>query len=318
MWVAEDAFGETLSFTRDGWEVEVKLPSTREDFGLYRPEWIREYPNGPFGGGSSGTAGTGNYVRHVTAIQVTVRGDAEVSAESFDSGDLDALREGFAHHDRALAVAESAAADFVGWVRVERNQPWLGQSHSRPPRIGLVNHWDEDADRWLRVGGSSGVVVQAMPRERAVRAEDVAAYAISLGQGEEPGLAESLLRDGQYLIETDPPNPAQAVLLAAIGSEVKVKQTLRARATPEALPFVEYILEKPREVTQAAASLVDTPMKLVSGRSLKEERRPLFNAVGKLFEDRNAVAHKAGAIDLQTARNHIKTALALFDWLDGV
>lgn len=77
MWVAEDALGKTLSFTRDGWEVEIKLPFAREDFGLYRPEWVREYPEGPFGGGTSGRAGTSNFVRQVTAIQVTVWGDAK-------------------------------------------------------------------------------------------------------------------------------------------------------------------------------------------------------------------------------------------------
>ena len=105
-------------------------------------------------------------------------------------------------------------------------------------------------------------------------------------------VGESLLADALYFLASDPPDPQRAVITAAIGCEVKVKQTIRSKAPAVLIKLIDLILDSPRDWSLAAIALFDrgaeAGLRLILGRTIGE----LFKRVALLFEVRNKIAHK--------------------------
>jgi hypothetical protein len=94
---------------------------------------------------------------------------------------------------------------------------------------------------------------------------------------------------------------------------------LRESATSELRPLLDIVLDSPRDVSIAAGQLLDKPLKVITGMSLKEADKPLFKRVTeKLFPLRNRVAHYGHRPTTQEARNAVATVTDLFAWLDGL
>ena len=106
--------------------------------------------------------------------------------------------------------------------------------------------------------------------------------------------------------------------MAAIASELKIKDTLRQKTPDHRRELVEVILKNWREVDIAIAELPHKPMKGAIGRSLHEDDPDLFAAVRALFTRRNAIAHRGEAPTLAEARDSVGAAVGLSAWLDSL
>ncbi len=304
-----DGLGQAIEFERDGWHVRVDLPKERTDWFLDKDK--TNYPSGPFA-----SASTASEVVPIIAVRVSVSREAPFGANDMDS---QSAQDGLTAYDTdALAFAESVVSDLVGWARIQKGQAWLGMSHARPVPVGPRFTFDEDADEQI-VYGTGQVVFEDREPKIAISTDDFKRFAPLLGDGRpDMPLGDVLIADGRHLLTLEKPNPSQAVLLAAIGSEVKVKAALRAKADAAQRPFVELILSKPREVTVQAISLFDQVMTLVNGRSLKSDNNALFVSLGRLFELRNAVAHKGELVTAAQAGPAVSAAVDAASWLDGL
>ena len=84
-------------------------------------------------------------------------------------------------------------------------------------------------------------------------------------------------------------------------------------------PLVDIILDSPRDVSVAAGQLLDKPMRAATGRSLRDDDKPLFVAVTEtLFPLRNKVAHRGFSPAITEAREAVTRAEVLFHWLATV
>jgi hypothetical protein len=99
---------------------------------------------------------------------------------------------------------------------------------------------------------------------------------------------------------------------------VKIKTTLAAKAPVDKRGLVQIILKNFREVDVAVGELPHKTMKAAVGRSLHEDDPTLFDAVKKLFKDRNDIAHRGEPPSLDQARTDVKAAVDIFSWLDSL
>ncbi len=309
LWLRPEALGEAIEFERDGWLVRVEFPRDPDDWYLKQGDKKR-FPAGPLAGPR-----TGGEVIPIVALRVSVTRDAPFGADVVDRAASDALTE---HDDEAEAMAQAVVAELVGWTRIQKGQPWLGMSHSSPERVGGRYTFDVDANEPIIYATGQIIMVDRKP-ELAIDVADFQALAPFLGDNRpEMPLGDVLIADGRHLLTLGKPNPSQAVLLAAIGSEVKVKATLRANADATQGLLVDYILGNPRDVTVQAANLFDQVMFLVAGRSLKADNKPVFKALQKLFELRNAVAHRGKVVSVDDAGPAVSAAVDAAKWLDSL
>ncbi len=307
LWLLPESLGRAIEFDRDGWRVRVELPRDFADWYLLDGD-KRNYPNGPFAGQRTGK------VVPIVAIRVSVSREAPFGATDLESRSAE---DGLTRYDReAHAQARAVVEELVGWARILKGQAWLGMSHVRPVQVGPRFTFDEDADQPI-VYGMGKIVVEERSPSLAIGAADFDALAPLLSDGRpDLPLADVLIADGQHLLTLDKPNPSQAVLLAAIGSEIKVKGVLRTRADATQSPLVDFILGNPREVSLQAIGLFDQVMQLVIGRSLKTDDKGVFKSLDRLFVLRNAVAHRGVAVSIADARTAVSAAVAAAHWLD--
>jgi hypothetical protein len=188
------------------------------------------------------------------------------------------------------------------------------------------------------VGGDEPLVHVGMQRGREALAATVAVFQIALlvessVSSQDPPEADK--SDGQKALEeafeialagsgvqsqraASRRDVWRAVLLAAIASEVKIKDTLRQKTPDHRRELAEVTLKNWREVDIAIAELPHKPMKGAIGRSLHEDDPDLFAAVRALFTRRNAIAHRGEAPTLAEARDSVGAAVGLSAWLDSL
>jgi hypothetical protein len=121
---------------------------------------------------------------YVRRFRVDVEFDSDVSIALWRGGveeDRQRAVEEFKHAER---VAQEVAADFLGWVRVERGQSWLGPSGFAPKRSGRSVLLDIDADERLPLGVES-MTVSALPDESALEVDAIEAIVRRLREEDE-------------------------------------------------------------------------------------------------------------------------------------
>jgi hypothetical protein len=134
-------------------------------------------------------------------------------------------------------------------------------------------------------------------------------------KGVDPPLAETLLADAAYHAwHQEPPHPSQAVLVAAIASEIKVKTDIRTRCKPEQEALIRYLLDERRAT--GARPLFHEIIRRSQGRSLLESDALLFDRIRRLFERRNQIAHSGVVPPADEAGELVRAARAAFRWLD--
>ena len=313
--VEKSALGATIDFQRAGYRIQIYLPS--EDGGFPDPE---ESTLKVFG--DQAGIKDGGPIRTVLVIRVAVWGDGPVGAVNFehpeDDGSVEgAIEEGINFLERTFYAAEAATADLIDWMRIH-GQPWLALHGEKPRSIDWSSLFDETVGRPLPVA-FRGAVLPRFPAASAIGRNLFSSMSKLLDEnGQTLPIAETLLADSHHFLASQPPDLSRAVLLAAIASEVKVKEVLRLRSSPQVLPVLDLLLENPRDWSMAAAALFDKAMLAVTGTSLRTSHRVLFNGISDLFAIRNRIAHRGEKPSEEAAKKAIVAATQTFAWLNGL
>jgi hypothetical protein len=220
--------------------------------------------------------------------------------------------------ERAGLVADAAIDRLLAWTRVRHRQAWLGLYGEPVRRIGSDEVVDLDATRRLPWPAQLDMAFNVVERETPLNAERINALRELVEANSSPELPELLLADAQFIASSaEPPDPSRALLIAAVACEVKIKAFLRTSATAEQAPLMELLLSNPRDWSLAAAALFDKPLKIVASRSLKEEQG-LWKRIRKLFEQRNALAHRGKVPTEDEAKEGISASRDVFAWLESL
>ena len=214
--------------------------------------------------------------------------------------------------DRANDVARAIANDLLAWTRSQYRHSWLGLSHEPAHEAGPASLIEAESGRRLPIGHSYVGVSQFRNTDLALSLSELHALLDSVRAEASPPIPESLLSDAQFLAwELHPPDATRAVLMAAIACELKVKESLRDRCPDDQADLLDYVLENPREITVTAADgLFDKLMEVAQGRSLRRADGELFKRIRRLFEARNAIAHRGLAPAPEEASELVRAARA--------
>lgn len=306
LWIFDEVGERSIDFDRDGAQITISLPLYEEgstDQRLY--------------GSASETSPKGT-ARPLRRFTVAVTAEGAVGAADFGTSRDEAVERAHDFKLRQFEVARRIAADFIDDIRVRRNQPWLSP---HPPRLIATKLVDTEAGKDLPVGWAPRLTVFVGAGAAAID-EDVLTGPIrtALSAATYPGVAEILLADARHhVIRADIKHEAAiALLLAAIAVEVKAKQSLRQKTSAERLALLDVVVDSPRDVTVAAANLLDRVARAVVGRSLRDDNLALFKRVDLLFQRRNAFAHRAEYPSETEARDATNAARAVFEWLDSL
>jgi hypothetical protein len=228
----------------------------------------------------------------------------------------------------ASKVAFDVAEDFLSWLRVLAGQFWIGASHEPPSLAGAASLDDVETGEPVRnIGLELSFVVRGLSEAQALEQRGLDEIATRLANEERAPEAGTLLADAQATI-TGPGaessraasrrDTRRAVLLAAIASEIKIKETLRKKTSTEKRDLVDVLINSWREVDTVTAGLTDKAMRAAVGHSLREDNKSLYKAVVKLFELRNQIAHRGKEPTISEAQIAVAAAVDLSKWLDAL
>lgn len=211
-------------------------------------------------------------------------------------------------------AADVAVQRLVEWSRVTLGQSWLGIYGEQVQRVCSDEVVDLDAGR--RLPWPARLDVPLPIRCDPWTVERIQHLRQLIEAGRVPDMSDSLLADAELLLTAgNPPDPSRALLIAAITCEIRVKAVLRDLSSADQAPLVDLLLSSPRDYSLAATALFDKPMRIVSGTSLKESDNALWKRVVRLFEHRNALAHRGVHPTAEQARDAVAAVAAAFDWL---
>src|SRR5205823_2602379 len=125
----------------------------------------------------------------------------------------------------------------------------------------------------------------------------VADYAAALNADQDAPISRALLADAFHAAiwserYTGWADVKRAVLLAAVALEIHVKSRLRETVRADVKDLLGELVPEKRQAVLPAIELFSSVAEAATGRSLRKESPDLFERVRKLFEDRNALAHR--------------------------
>jgi hypothetical protein len=312
LWVDDRILGSVIKCEREGYPVELRLPT--------RPDQFQEQTGLDTLAISDGVHWEGAEGRQfsiVNLVQVVVRGDLDLVPSDYDDMGIGGGGANKCHGFWAYTMgpANAVMSEFTEWARV-MGQPWLGLRGETPQTAGRQVIYDEDrsiplplAWPWWSKGGC--LIPEVVTMDRLETIKDLVI------RGVEPDLAHSTMADAQTLVAGGA-NAARAVLTAAIAVEVRTKEVLRRAGVPPADKVVGVLLDNPRDWSLAAASLLDKPMEAVTGRSLRKEDKDLYKAAERLFSTRNGIAHRGEGARGSEPHHLVDAASRVIAWLDTI
>lgn len=309
MWIKADAMGFDVALTAEGADpsIVLSLPSQES-------RWFRDDEDQiVFNGYSTHVGGP-----LVSACAVLVRMQVKFQSSSIDESDPTKLADACSKLvQESRRMAEDNLARFLDHIRIY-GQFWLGMSMQRPDLVdgpALYLLADGEEPRRLPGGGSLGPIYLDRP-DHAVGREVITRVAANVAHSVEPDLAAVLLADAKKLARYDTlPNLRHAVLLAAVSAELRIKAALIAAANEDQAHLVQLLFDKPRDFSVAALALLDQPLKIVTGQSLKEGDPKLFKAAQTLFEVRNKIVHSGRPYPASDLYDAINASQRLGDYL---
>jgi hypothetical protein len=210
---------------------------------------------------------------------------------------------------RAMALqAASVVKVYLDYVAVYEDQPWIKSRLDTPELVHLTQVFDSDGNR-VRIGYGSTITGIAFRNDSALTIEKQKKIISRVKQAKAIPLEDDFLRDARYLVSKGG-DPAQIVLFAAIACEIKIKTSLTKKASKKQSELLNLVINRPPVVT-----LMHTACKAICGKSLLEEDKDLYDKLANLFIDRNKVAHHGNVPPRGNARDHVNTAIKLFDWI---
>jgi hypothetical protein len=217
----------------------------------------------------------------------------------------------------AMSRAYTACSDAVAALRrtLRLDQPWIGLGDTEPEQIGSTYLVDLETGR--RLPGYGVMRSRVIADAKGLDAVSLQAAGETASSEEPVPTPESLLADARFLASyRRPPDPQKGVLVAAIACEVKAQQRLRMLARPDAAPVLDLLLDNPRAFPHAALELFDQVPLAIVGRSLRSDDKELFKQVQKLFEERNAVAHRGETPAVRDAQQLVSSVGRVFVWFE--
>lgn len=312
--VSPELLGSTMIVDRGGYRIHVTIPASEDEFG---PAW--ESGESVLAEGAQASDSGEWTCRMLQLIRLSV--ELELPDAALDD-DLD--RQTIDDTSRLLWLAADVARrclyDYVTHVRISHGQFWLAHSAEGPRVAWRTTVVDRGTGNKVRIGYSDPLKTGVWPCGKdalsaAAHAEAIRAVEIEA----EAGVSALLLADAMYLAWTaDSPQHREAVLLAAVAAEVKIKESLDSACAEPARPLLEFALQNPRDVSVQAVALYDKAAEAVTGRSLRKEDRELYKSLESLFKHRNAVAHRAVVVEAEQVRADIMAARDAMKWADSL
>jgi|GEM_PF-2980028 hypothetical protein len=324
IWLSRDCMAQSIRFNRDNLDGELRLPP----FGEVGPSSLTldQLHFDGYAGAASGQAGHPLPLRiAINQFRVTIRDDiAGISQADLRGPRANDVSDLISRHQQERKEwAERLAIDFLDRLRA-RGQTWLGPMRSISCDVAPhATTYEDDTNYRFLFGHGGTIVVPARPESADLDYGLSKSFTDSLAKSEALPLPELFLADADHFLGRGTQTDLQrAVLLAAIGCELKVKATLRTKVFPDGRALVEALLSNPRDFSMSAAGLFDKAMKAAVGRSLKEDDRALYKGIdnGKhgLFYKRNKIAHAGFVIGRDEAKESLSCARKVFAWLDGL
>jgi len=302
--LTRSVYGAKIEFLRDGHQVQIRFP--KEEDGGSISSW-------------SGSRSDPDVVVS-NSLQIAVIGDAAIGVRDFTGPQQEeAFNKAIAFADAALNLAQAVASELLERIRI-MGQPWLCL-HGQVPEWS--DDWlvDVDTGERLPTGATRCLgLVTARDRRSALDSSHLQSLPPLLDDQRPPlPIAETLLADALYFLDTHPPDTPRAVLSAAIACELKVRTVLRENSPHQKRACVDLLLEFPRDWSLAAATLFDKVTHAVFEHSLRTDDPTLYKRVVRLFELRNRIVHKRGeVVDTIDANEVVPAARAAFQWLNRV
>ena len=216
-----------------------------------------------------------------------------------------------------LELATRVISGLVEWSRVALSQFGLALTDDQSALVDVQRVFDLDAGEFYPLGMQAPGLASFRPAGALPVTEEFLRAVLATGHQESPLTALALLADARHLASRTPHDWPRAVLAAAIATEVRAKEALRAAATDNARPLVDYLLDNPRDASLAAANLFDKAMQAVCGRSLRIDDQDLFKEVTFLFQVRNEIAHHGLRPTADRGARAVLAAVGAFTWLDS-
>jgi hypothetical protein len=250
----------------------------------------------------------------VQVLRVVTNTDAPESLRDLNQGSPEARAE----YDRLLAKMRQAAGmatrRLLEWIRIDKKQVWTPPPTTRPSDVGGHGLVDIERNEYLGPLTIAAGVLQVVPEGREVGIGDLEVLPTRLR--EDPPLWARILADAQYYVSSDEWAAwDRAVLFAALACELAIKDALRILARGSEGQLVELLLENPRDWSMAAVALFDKPLKVLSGRSLREDKKKVWKRLNALFQRRNEIAHRATRPAQEDAEELVGAAVEATEWL---
>lgn len=315
VWVHPSLLGWVGTFTRDGKQVEVRLPANPEEFAREHSQQA-EAP-GPSVVGVA-TIKEPNWDNETVAVRlflVTVRLESELPPDRPENpfegryGDL----AGAAHH-HGQQICDGVAQDFLRWLRASSRQPWLGLFAAPPQQYGRSGLYYAATEQGIL--GMGPTQSRTFRSSRLRLEQDVLDSLVGkLARQEVVPVAQALLADAWHLGEgPEVPDAERAVLLAAIACEVRTQEFLRQHVPVTRRALLEVTLRR----TSTLSVLLHDVFQAALDVSLKETDRPLYKRIEDLTRQRNNIVHEGHSQETPEIRGGpALVASDLFTWLNN-
>lgn len=314
LWVFEDLLGEAFEVVFRQHKCKLHFPADTDAFGLHGSDYLSIV-----GRTTVPAEGTTLTKAAVAVLAVDVEMDSQLTADDFPAGqtvDRTLVEQASALLHESAEIARSLVFFVATQARIRTHQYWL---EPIAPRVIWLSRLVDAQGQRIRVGYNDPLTVHWSGEWQHALTRSELESTLELAKEEEaPPLPETLLADALfYAFRADQPNLELGLMLAAVACETKIKSVLAELAAPDQEALVDLVLENPRDVSVAAASLFDKGLAAVTGTSLRLENKDLFKAVEKLFQDRNKFAHRGGGdLDPSVITQDLHAAQRAFVWID--
>jgi len=310
MTISSELLGASHVVERAGRRVHFSFPANETDFGLERVTDERAF--------AGGVQREGEWVSRtlgLVRLSVELQLPDAAAEEHPDRATIDEVLELVRS---AAEVARGCLHDYVDLVRTHYGQYWLAHSGQIPRMAWLTSVVDMGSGERLRYGYSDPLKVHVhLGSELSANAHTDALQGVEKGQT--AGVPELLLADAMYLAEiSDARQYREATIMAAVAAEVRIKEVLDLVCPDASRSILDFALNNPRDVSVQAAALYDKAAEAVTGRSLRKENRQLYKSLSGLFEHRNAVAHRAFAVEKSQVAADVAAARDALQWADSL
>ena len=317
LWIGLDALGARFKFDWHESSAQIRLPETADEFSNL-PEGYPEQPLPSLSQAGAVFAETDRDVRTVALVLFEVTVETVTSFPFPKPADLTEELRRIVEADllAGMRVAQDIAGLFVRHLRAAApRQTWLGLSAHAPQQYGIAQiEYRDTGERMFGLGPSQTVTM----RSSRIRLDlqEITSLVKQVEGHNEPRITDSLIADAWHLDDAETANDQnRALLVAAIAAEVRTKQAIRERVSPEKKALTDLVLSRRSNLPE----LLDEVMLATLGVSLKKADANLYERVRQLSAQRNAIVHR-GRRNAQLKGPHMPTQAvsSLFEWLDAL